>query len=132
MKFFLDNNLSPKLAHALHLMVQPEHEVVHLRDRFPADTKDPDWMRALAGEPELVIVTADVRIRRNPHEVEAWREAGHTTFFLKPGWTHLPFWEQASKLTKCFPEFLKLAGQARRGAFFTVTVNGKIEAFRDS
>jgi PIN like domain len=46
-------------------------------------------MRALAKEEDLAIITADVAISRNPHEIEAWKEAGHTVFFLKPGWTHL-------------------------------------------
>jgi hypothetical protein len=64
--------------------------------------------------------------------VQAWTEAGHTTFFLKPGWTHLPFWEQANKLTKCFPDLLKRAMQASRGTCFSVGVNGKIEPFRGS
>jgi hypothetical protein len=43
-----------------------------------------------------------MRISKNPHEVAAWREAGHTTFFLKAGWTSLSFWEQAQKFVKCF------------------------------
>ena len=40
MRFFFDNNLSIKLAKSLHVLVEPEHEVVHLKDRFAANTKD--------------------------------------------------------------------------------------------
>jgi hypothetical protein len=78
-------------------------------------------------EEDLVIITADVAISRNPHEIEAWKEAGHTVFFLKPGWTHLTFWEQANKFTKYFPEIIKRAILSERAATFTVTVNGKVE-----
>jgi hypothetical protein len=78
----------------------------------------------------LVIVTADVRISRNPHEVLAWKQVGHTMFFLKPGWVNLSFWDQANKFTKCFPDLTKIAEWAERGAAFFVTVNGKIEALK--
>jgi hypothetical protein len=46
----------------------------------------------LAGESGWVILSGDVAIGRNPHEVEAWKAAGHTIFFLKAGWTNIaPF-----------------------------------------
>jgi hypothetical protein len=128
--FFFDNNLAPKLARSLHVLVQPEHKVVHLKDRFEPNVEDEEWMRTLAREESWVIVTADVRIRRNPHEVAAWKEAGHTVFFLKPGWTDLSFWDQAAKFTKSFPEIRSTAERARRGSGFLVGVNGKIEALR--
>ena len=127
MKFFFDNNLAPKLAHGLNQMTEPDHNVVHLKDDFPGNVEDVVWMRALAREPDLVIVTADVQISRNPHEIQAWREAGHTIFFLKPGWTNLAFWDQANKFTKCFPQMVEAAERAERGSAFIVSVNGKVD-----
>lgn len=127
MKFFFDNNLAPKLAHGLNQMVETEHHVVHLKDDFPGNVEDVVWMKKLANDPDLVIVTADIRISRNPHEVQAWKQAGHTIFFLKPGWVNIPFWEQANKFTKCFPALIKEAERAERSSAFIVTVNGKIE-----
>lgn len=73
MRFFFDNNIS----HALNCLVQPQHEVVHLRDRFAPATSDADWMTKLANEMDWVIISADTAISRNPHEVEAWKQAGH-------------------------------------------------------
>jgi hypothetical protein len=126
-RFFFDNNLAPKLAHGLSRMAEPENRVIHLTDMFPANVEDVAWMRALAKESDWAIVTADIHIRRNPHEVAAWKEAGHTLFFLKPGWLDLTFWEQATKLTKVFPQIIETALNSERGAAFFVTVNGKIE-----
>ena len=71
MKFFFDNNLAIKLAHGLDQMVSPHHRVVHLRDEFLPNVEDAIWMHALAKQEDLVIVTADVAISRNPHEVKA-------------------------------------------------------------
>ena len=108
-------------------MVEPEHHVFHLRDKFPPNIEDADWMKLLAAQADWIIITVDVRISRNPHEVKAWHEAGHTIFFLKPGWTDLTFWEQANKFTKCFPQIIYEAERAERGTAFLVTTNGEIE-----
>ncbi|MBA3607223.1 MAG: hypothetical protein H0W43_01715 [Chthoniobacterales bacterium] len=126
MRFFFDNNLAPKLARSLHVLVEPEHEVIHLKEKFPGNTPDEVWMTGLAGELDWVIISGDVRIGKNPHEIEAWRAAGHTVFFLKPGWTNYDFWTQAYKFVKCFPEIISTAAKARSGDFFVVAGCGKI------
>lgn len=126
MRFFLDNNLAPKLAKSLNALVEPDHQVVHLKDRFAGNTADETWMSELASEPDWIIISGDIRISKNPHEVEAWRAAGHTTFFLKPGWTNYSFWIQAYKFVKCFPDIITTAAKAKSGEFFFVSANGKI------
>lgn len=126
MRFFFDNNLSTKLAKSVHLLVEPEHQVVHLKDRFAANTIDETWMAALASESDWVIISRDLQIKKNRHEVEAWRAAGHTTFFLKAGWINLPFWTQAWKFVKCFPEIIAAASNANSGDVIFVSVNGKL------
>jgi len=127
-KFFFDNNLASKIAKGLNVFVSPEHEVIHLKDRFPANADDTDWMQELGKEEGWIIVTADIRIGKNPHEIRAWKQAGHTIFFLKPGWLKMSFWDQAQKFVKCFPDIIKTAERAKRGESFIVTTNGKIEA----
>ena len=84
-------------------------------------------MSALVDKPEWIILSADIAISRNPHEVEAWKRAGHPIFFLKQAWIHQPFWEQASRLFHLFPEILKRAEQARTGDSFLVPFKGQIE-----
>lgn len=115
MRFFFDNNLAPKLAKSLHVLVEPEHQVVHLKDRFAANTPDETWIAALGKEKGWVIISGDLRIRNSPHEVRAWKAAGHTVFFLKAGWIALPFWVQAWKFVKCFPEIMVVADKAATG-----------------
>lgn len=127
MKFFLDNNLAAKIARGLNGFVAPEHQVVHLREQFAANTDDVVWMTELARQQEWVIITGDIRIGRNPLEVRAWREAGHRIFFLKPGWLKLRFWDQAQKFVKCFPEIIEASDRAGQASSFIVSVNGKVE-----
>jgi hypothetical protein len=57
LRFFLDNNLAPKLARGFHQFVLGEHEVVHLRDRFSQETPDVEWMHQLADESGWVIIS---------------------------------------------------------------------------
>jgi hypothetical protein len=128
MKFFLDNNLSPKIAKALNNLVWPGHQVVHLKEKFSADISDQEWMRKLAEEDERwIIITADIHISRNQHEVRAWKQCGHTIFFLKPAWIMgANFWSQAQKLVHYFPDIITLATSAKQGDAFFVPISGKI------
>jgi len=126
-RFFFDNNLSPKLARSLNVLVAPEHTVTHLKELFAANTPDEVWMGQLASQPGWVIVSGDLRIRRNPHEIRAWQAAGHTTFFLKKGWLDLQTWDQAWKFVKVFPEMVATAERAQKGKAFYITPNAKIE-----
>ena len=84
-------------------------------------------MQELAAEPGWVIISTDVRIGKNRHEIEAWKQVGHTIFFLKSGWTNIDFWAQVQKLAKCFAEIVELAQRAKPGDSFQITVKGKIE-----
>lgn len=127
MRFFVDNNIALRLSRGFHEFVHGEHEFVHLRQKFPANTPDVKWMRDLAAESGWVIISGDVAIRKNPHEVAAWKEAGHVIFFLKPGWTNIPFWTQVEKLTQRFEQIEALARRAKPGDSFMVGVRGEIE-----
>jgi len=94
MKFFFDNCISPKLARAIHALIEPDHKVEHLRDRFVPSTKDTEWIQQLADEGNWVIVTADHRIRTRPQERQVWKAAKLTTFFMADAFEQLPAWEQ--------------------------------------
>ncbi len=50
MRFFIDNNIALRLSRGFNEFVKGGHEVVHLRERFAANTPDVDWMKALAAE----------------------------------------------------------------------------------
>ena len=84
MKFLLDNNISPFLARALHeLATQHDYCVVALRDKFPANTPDIDWIRALAKEGDWTVISADHFTKKGGLEREAIRQAGLKVFVLK-------------------------------------------------
>ncbi len=127
MKFFVDNCLAPKHARSLDTLVQPDHHIIHLRDRFAPNTPDEVWLLELGKEGGWIVISGDYRISRSAHERAAWKESKLTAFFLAKRWENLPLMEQHAKLSHCLPEILKHAEKARAGAGFMVSVNGKIE-----
>lgn len=108
MKFFFDNHFSPKLTEFLNkLAVEDKHEIVHLRDKFAEDTPDKDWITGLAGEGGWIIITADIRIRKNPAERAALESSGLTWFFFPKGFMGIDRWEQSWRTIKIFPDIIK-------------------------
>jgi hypothetical protein len=111
LKVFLDNNLSPALARALHALLETEgDQVVHLIERFAPDTADRVWIDALGAEGGWIIISADRRINRNPIEREAWRRSRLVVFFLGPQWRRLRNVEIAWRLLRWWP---RIEEQAR-------------------
>jgi len=131
MRWFFDNCVSPKLARALNILVQPEHEVVALRDKWPqADTKtieDVFWIQTLGKEQGWVVVSGDLRIRSHPAESAALRSAKLTTFFLAKGYADAAKWEQVRWLVDKWPEMADLAKRVASGGMFRVPRRGKVE-----
>ncbi len=133
MKFFVDNNLPPRLAAALHALSEPEgHSVVHKREKFPANTPDHEWIEALASEGDWVIVTQD-RIGKNDLERKALRQTGIVTFMLKSAWNNHDFWSKAQNLVKWWPRIIDHAGGVTNGVFLVswrMSGKGKFETVK--
>ena len=56
MKFFFDNNLPPRIARAVHQLVDKPHEAVHLVDKFHAPSvADVEWLRTLGREAKAMV-----------------------------------------------------------------------------
>lgn len=125
MKLLLDNNLPPALARALHELTIREwedlHMVTHLRDRFPANTPDTEWIATLAQEDEWVVITHD-RLNKGL-EREALKRAGLKVFFLDRSWKDHNFWDKAVQLARWWPRIVEQAEGISGGAAFQVPWN---------
>lgn len=127
MRFFFDNNLPLRLARAVHeLSFGEDVEVIHLRDKFPANTPDLVWIDALAAEGDWVVISQD-RLIKNPLEKEALRTSGLIAFILVKGWSKYKYWEKAVQMVRWWPRIIEQAGMVTGGAVFEVPwrVTGK-------
>jgi hypothetical protein len=122
MKLMLDNNLPPALAHALHELScahwEDAHQVVALRDRFPAATPDTDWITALSQEGDWTVVTHD-RLNKGA-EREVLKRAAIKVFLLDKSWKNQAFWAKAENLVRWWPSIVEQAERIRGGAAFRV------------
>ena len=121
MRLFLDNCISSRVARCLHILVEQDgHEVVHLTDPFDPATPDIEWLGALGEDGDWVVVSGDLRISKNRHERQAWRESGLTAFFLAKGWTNLKLWDSTWMLVRWWPRIMEQAELAQSGAGFEI------------
>ena len=129
MKFFFDNNLSPYIARALHVLNVPMgHSVVALRDRFAQNASDIEWIEALSQEGDWVVLTADYDIARQGAIKVAWKKAGLVGFVLRPAWKDFTPIIQASKLLARWPQILEQAALAAPGSTYELGIKaGKIQ-----
>lgn len=121
MKFFFDNNLPPPLAHALKALCDRDPavtEVIHLRDRFPGDTKDLVWIPEIANEAgDWYVISIDKFKKDHRAEREAIRRAGLTVYVLDSQWSSQPYWAKAARMVLWWPTILKHASVSAGGVY---------------
>ena len=125
MTYFFDNNISPKLVGILKLL---DVDVLHLKDVFPEDEKDVDWLPR-AGEEGWIVVTVDHAIRHRAAEYEALKRSRVTVLFLAKGFLKRARWLQAQWLISKWPKMEEQAQKLRPGTLMEVNDNGKLIPF---
>lgn len=85
MKVFFDNNLSPKIARALQELFLGQHEIIHLASKFPRNVSDKKWIEELSHDGYWIVISGDLRIKKNQAERMAFRNSKLTGLFMAPG-----------------------------------------------
>ena len=122
MKYLFDNNLPPAFAKAIHELCQREEntEVFALKQKFSPDTKDIDWINALAAEKNWVVISQD-RFKKGNQEKEALRRSGLTVFFLDKQWAKgRQYWDKAQNLVRWWPSIMMQAERMKGGSAFRI------------
>jgi hypothetical protein len=112
----VDNNLSPSLARCFHPLFD-EHQFISLRDKFPAQTKDVEWMRALDSEGGWAALTTERRLKTRPHERLALDRSRIVFFFLTGSWLKYSVPEMAWRLIRLVPLMAKQTELTESGLF---------------
>jgi hypothetical protein len=117
LKLLLDNHLSPRIARCMQALFTNEHKIVALREHFPENTTDVEWMAALHEQRGWAVVTRDLHIRTRPHERAALDEANIVFFFLASGWRKIAVEETAVRLIRWTPKLAIQTTLAESGRF---------------
>ena len=120
MKLLVDNNLSFTLAHSLQPLF-PEHEIVALRDKFPPNTPDVEWIGALDKEGGWAALTGERRLKTRPHERLALDRSNVVFFFLTGPWLKYSVPETAWRLIRLVPVMVRQADLAE--GLFDLPIN---------
>ena len=117
-----DHNLSPRIARAIHVLVEPEDTVIALREKFSPDVTDLDWIGTLGHEGGWVVLSGDRRISRNRAEREAWRSSKLTGFFLSKGLQKAPVLRLTARLLLLWEIMRTQYALVEAGAIFELPV----------
>lgn len=122
MNYFFDNNLSPHLAHAIRELCKTDTrvtEVIHLRDKYPPNIKDHEWLSDLGKLGRWVVISQDT-FRKNDLEREALRKSGLIVFALSKQWATHQYWLKAHNLVKWWPDVMDQVDRISGGAAYRV------------
>ena len=116
MHVFIDENLSHRIANALHHLAQlrtEKHSVVHARE-FNARPGVPDqeWLERLQQEGNWVILSKD-RFKKGDPERLAFENAGLTIINLGKDWSRRKVWDTAIQLIRWWPTISKEVTQTK-------------------
>lgn len=103
MRYYFDNNISPRYAAMLRAL---DVDVRAIREDFPANTLDIDFLQQLR---DCILITADRRIRTRKLEAIALRRSGISALFLGSFWAKLTVWDGAKWMVAHWPEIDRFA-----------------------
>lgn len=129
MRFLFDNNLSIDLAHGLRELRRSfDEEIIHLKDRYPENISDIEYLQDLIGEGGWSVISAD-RFKKNAAERQAIRHPRIKVFLINPSFHKLPSWRKTKTLINQWEDISKIAS-ATSGGVFTVRIQGKISPYQ--
>ncbi|MDR0512964.1 MAG: hypothetical protein LBG93_07680 [Treponema sp.] len=130
MKCLFDNQMSPRLAKILAIMEGGGGVVVtHLREKFPPNTPDIEWIEKLGKERNWFVITRDNQIRKRPHEKKMWQESNLPIVFLEKPWLNYDLWEIVWRFVKYWPDLKDAISQSKYNDSFLLSGNGKISPY---
>lgn len=123
MKLLFNNNLSPRVARAIHQLIEPDSVAVALRDKFDPATADIDWIKSLSVEGGWAVISGDLRITKNAAERTAWLTTDLIGFFLEPALARLNPLEQTARLLRWIPVLERQLSLIRGPALFALPLH---------
>ncbi len=120
MIYLFDNCISYRFAHMLAALGVDARA---LRDVFPADIKDVDFIPQLR-DSGWVLVTTDRHMKTRQIEAEALQASGVTALFLGRFYSKLDSWQGARWFVTHWPEIAGFAERVATGTVAEIQQNG--------
>lgn len=116
--------MPPALAAALASLTAPRYtasqvgQIIHLTNKFPANTPDLVWLEALGSErgTRWAIISKDGFRKQNGAERQVQRQHGLSVFVLQKSWATQPYWAMSAQLVHWWPRIVDQALETERAA----------------
>ena len=96
-------------------------DVIHLKEVFPQDPVDTEWLQYV-GQHQMFVITRDERVRWRPAELQALRSYNTGAFFL--GGKNLTRCKLIQQLVRNWPRIKEFASTTRKPFIFRVPPTG--------
>ena len=128
--FFFDNDISFRIVHALRELVPPhEHTLLALRDEFPTNVKDVDWI-PVAGEKGWIVVSRDHNQRRRTAEFQALVENNVTALYIRQSGNAVQLFDDAARIIRNWPKICNWGVSASPRTLAKLNTKDQIEVLR--
>lgn len=124
--FFFDNDISFRIVDALKQLVPPgECELKALREVFPQDAKDVDWIPH-AGQHGWIVISRDHNQRRRDAEHKALLAHGVTALYIRQSGNALELFPDAARIIKNWPKIRAWGETAAQGSLAKLDTSDRI------
>lgn len=116
MKIYIDENISPYLAHGVDILEKPFNkgiEVLSIKEVFGEGAQDEDWIPKVGAEKGIVI-TQDYNIQRTQLQKELYLKNGLGIFFFSKSKTGFSYWDMTKELIKRWEKIKKLSSRTKQ------------------
>lgn len=126
MKFYFDENITPRIARALAILTEAEPiEVYSNVDAFKRGAPDEEWIPKV-GESQGIVITQDLNIHRTLHQRELYRKHGVGVVFFKPPKKHgYLYWDMLTQILTSWPDIIKTVERAERPFAYVIRPRSK-------
>ena len=90
--------------------------VTSLREKFPTNTTDVEWLSTLGRESDWVVISQDY-FRNHTEEREVIRLAGLTVFVLPKQWSSHPFFPRSAQFIRWWPCIVEQANSGESSIY---------------
>jgi hypothetical protein len=124
--FFFDNDISFRIVHALERLIDPsEHTVLALRDRFPENAKDTEWIPEV-GKQGWILISRDQRQRRRDAEHSALRVHQVRALYIHQAGNAKQLYADAARIIRNWPKIEEWGTNAPPGMICKLDTNDRI------
>jgi hypothetical protein len=124
--FFFDNDISFRIVHALRELVDPtEHQLLALRDKFPVDAKDVDWI-PVAGKEGWVVISRDHNQRRRDAEHAALIRYRVKALYIRQSGQAAELYADAARIIRSWPKIESWGSRSSGGSLAKLDTRDRI------